>query len=595
MIIAIIVAYIQYLKTKHRFFLFLTLTWVFISLFTLFEILSYIFLSIPLFQLRIFFIIIGGFFLIHCVDSISRYHLDPIKTTIFGILSTILVITSYYIPNAIDDYTFPNGEKSFSSEGALVVSTSIVLLFIDILFLLYSLKMYLNSHQKIKKYALLNLIGAVIFGIIPTIAMATRFTLVVPGCGFVAASFGAIISTVAFAIQPKLRDVLLEISRDIRIQMRKQLEDQISDKEKQFQSLYTTMSEGVTVNKAVYNDKGELVDFIIEGVNPAYESLFKTAKMDAIGLKGSEAYEENYQFFLKSFDKAKTEKKPQVLEVSFQKIKKIFFISLFILPKEDQFANIFMDVTTERKKEEEQIKNDKIKSIGELAGGLAHGFNNILLSILGNIQLAKLSKSQNSNENITDFLNDAENAAFKGKEFANHFLTFAEGGAPIKKTINIGKMVRDGANVSQIDSNVKIDFNISKDLWLVDCDSSQIQQAINNIIINAKEAMPQGGTIDILASNVHLDEEIVPISPGNYVKITIKDNGVGIPPENIERIFDPFFSTKQREDQQRMGLGLTITHSIIKRHNGHINLRSKTDVGTTIEIYLPASENEFIN
>jgi len=331
MLIAFIIAYIQYSKTKHRTFLYLTLTWLNLSFFTLFEILSYIFLSIPFFQFRIFFVIIGGFFLIFCVDSISRYNIDPIKTTIFGILSILFVLTSYIpnfvdiIPNTIMDYKFTNGDKSFSSEGALRVSSTIVFFFIELNFLLYSLKLYLNSPQKIKKYAMLNLIGAIVFGIFPAIAMATRLTLVIPGCGIVAVSIGAIISTIALTIQPKLRDVLLEISRDIRIRMRKQLEDQISEKEEQYQSLYTTMSEGVSVNKVLHNDKGEIVDFLIDGVNPAYESLFKTAKMDAIGLKGSEAYGENYQIFLKRFDKAKTEGKPQVLEVSFQKIKKIFF------------------------------------------------------------------------------------------------------------------------------------------------------------------------------------------------------------------------------------------------------------------------------
>ncbi len=355
LIIAIIIAYIQYSKTKHRTFLYLTLTWINFSLFTLFEIISYIFLSIPLFQFRIFFIILSGFFLIFLVDSISRYNIDPIKTTIFGILSVLLVISSYlpnfveYIPDTIVDYTFPNLDSSFSSEGALRVFSSIIFAFIELNYLIYSFILYLKSPQNIKKHAMLNLIGAIIFGIFPAIAMATRLTLVIPGCGIVAVSIGAIISTIALTIQPKLRDVLIGISRDIRIQMRKQLEDQISEKEEQYQSLYTTMSEGVSVNKVIYNDKGEIVDFIIEGVNPAYESLFKTAKMDAIGLKGSEAYGENYQIFLKRFDKAKTEGKPQVLEVSFQKIKKIFFISLFILPKEDQFANIFMDVTAEEK------------------------------------------------------------------------------------------------------------------------------------------------------------------------------------------------------------------------------------------------------
>jgi len=601
MLIAIIIAYIQYSKTKHRTFLFLTITWLNLSLYTLFEILSYIFLSIALFQFRIFFVIIGGFFLIFCVDSISRYNIDPIKTTIFGILSILFVTTSYlpnfldYIPNTIIDYTFPNGDKSFSSEGLLVVFSSIVFLFIEFNYLLYSFILYLKSPQKIKKYAMLNLIGAIIFGIFPAIAMATRLTLVIPGCGIVAASIGAIITTIALSIQPKLRDILLEISRDIRIQMRKQLEDQISEKEEQYQSLYTSMSEGVTVNKVIYNDKAEIVDFIIEGVNPAYEKLFKTVKIDAIGLRGSEAYQEYYQIFLDRYDIAITEGKPQVLEISFQKIKKIFFISLFILPKENRFANIFMDVTAERTREEERIKRDKINSIGELAGGVAHGFNNLLLSILGNIQLAKLSNKPNSYDKIEDFLNEAQNAAIQGKDLANHFLTFAEGGAPIKKTLSIEKLLRYGAKLPLFGSNVDIDFNIREDLWLVDCDSSQIQQVINNLIINAKEAMPGGGKINISASNIYLDEESIPLSPGNYIIITVRDNGVGIPPENMETIFDPFFSTKPREDQQRMGLGLTITHSIIKRHNGHLNISSKVGVGTTIKIYLPASENESID
>jgi len=601
MLIAIIIAYIQYSKTKHRTFLFLTLTWINLSLFTLFEIFSYLFLSIPLFQIRIFFIILGGFFLIFLVDSISRYNIDPIKTTIFGILSVLLVITSYvpnfveHIPNTIVNYTFKNLDKSFSSEGVLRVFSSILFGFIELNYLIYSFVLYLKSPQKIKKYAMLNLIGAIVFGIFPVIAMATKLTLVIPGCGIVAVSIGAIISTIALTIQPKLRDVLLEISRDIRIQMRKQLEDQISEKEEQYQSLYTSMSEGVTVNKVIYNDKAEIVDFVIEGVNPAYEKLFKTEKLDAIGLNGSEAYKEYYQIFLDRYNIAKTEEKPQVLEISFEKLRKIFFISLFILPKEDRFANIFMDVTAERVREEERIKRDKINSIGELAGGVAHGFNNLLLSILGNIQLAKLSNTPNSYDKIAGFLNEAQNAAIQGKDLANHFLTFAEGGAPIKKTLSIEKLLRYGAKLPLFGSNVDIDFNIPEDLWLVDCDSSQIQQVINNLIINAKEAMPEGGKIDILSSNIHLDDESVPLSSGKYVIIRIKDNGVGIPPENMETIFDPFFSTKPREDQQRMGLGLTITHSIIKRHNGHLNISSKVGVGTTIKIYLPASENQSFN
>ena len=589
MIAAIIISYYQYLKTNHRTFLFLVLTWVSISFFTLFEILSYVFLSIPIFQFRIFFVIIGGFFLIMCVDSFSRYNVDPIKTTIFGILSTLLIITSY-IPGSIEPYTFSNGDKSFSSKGSLVFSTSLVFAFIEIMFLSYSIKLYLHSSSKIKKYALLNLFGAVIFGIIPTITMAFRLTLIIPGCGFIATSLGAVISSIAFAIQPKLRDVLLKISRDIRIQMRQQLEDQISEKELQYQALYSSMSEGVTVNRIISDNEGHINDYKIEGINPAYEKLFNTTKTQVIGKKGSEIFPENFQIFINYYNKAKKEEKPQVLEVTFQEIKKTFYVSIFLLSKEEEFAKIFMDITAEKREEEERIKNDKIKSIGELAGGLAHDFNNLLTSIIGNIQLAQLSNPKN--EEIFDFLNDAENAAMQGKDLANHFLTFAKGGAPIKKTLHIEKLLRDGARISLIGSNVKAKFNISEDLWLTDCDGGQIQQAFNNLLINAKEAMPEGGNIEICAKNENLNENSIPLELGRYIKISIRDHGIGIPRENIKRIFDPFFSTKMRKDQQGMGLGLTTTYTIIKRHNGHLNVRSQVGIGTTFEIYLPASEKQ---
>ena len=120
-------------------------------------------------------------------------------------------------------------------------------------------------------------------------------------------------------------------------------------------------------------------------------------------------------------------------------------------------------------------------------------------------------------------------------------------------------------------------------------------EAISNLLINAKESMLDGGNIEISAVNENLNEDSIPLQSGKYVKITIKDFGIGIPQENLDRIYDPFFSTKPREDQQGVGLGLTITHSIIKRHNGHLNITSKVGVGTTIEIYLPASDNQSTN
>jgi nitrogen-specific signal transduction histidine kinase/ActR/RegA family two-component response regulator len=269
-------------------------------------------------------------------------------------------------------------------------------------------------------------------------------------------------------------------------------------------------------------------------------------------------------------------------------------VSLFSLPTEGEFAVIFMDVTIQRLKAEEQIKSDKIKSIGELAGGLAHDFNNMLTSIMGNVQLAKYIIPEG--DEILAYLDDIEEASLQGKDLANHFLTFAKGGAPIKTTIKIGKLLQDSARISLIGSNITYKFQVLDEIWLIDCDAGQIQQVFNNLIINAKEAMPDGGQIVISATNFNVTHDAdLPLKEGKYVKIVIKDSGEGIAQENLQKIFDPFYSTKVRVDRKSMGLGLTTSYSIIRRHNGYINVLSQIGVGSTFEIFLPASEKLFID
>jgi PAS domain S-box-containing protein len=247
------------------------------------------------------------------------------------------------------------------------------------------------------------------------------------------------------------------------------------------------------------------------------------------------------------------------------------------------------DITEKKQLEQELLKIQKLESIGILAGGIAHDFNNLLTGILGNITLANANfKPQ---ECVYELLKEAENAAVRTKELAQQLLTFSRGGLPVKKTIHITKLIKDTARFTTRGTNIICKFNFADDLFAVDVDEGQIMQMINNIIINAIQAMPRGGIINIDARNSVVDaDRYLPLSPGKYVTISVKDNGVGIPKEHIDNIFDPYFSTKQRGT----GLGLTISYSIIKKHNGHISVESRLNQGAAFIIYLPASEKKVV-
>lgn len=244
----------------------------------------------------------------------------------------------------------------------------------------------------------------------------------------------------------------------------------------------------------------------------------------------------------------------------------------------------FRDVTEKRHMESELIKAQKLESIGILAGGIAHDFNNILTAVLGNVSLAKLYAGEQNK--ITSILAKAENAVLQAKELTHQLLTFSKGGAPVKKTASIAEIVQESANFILRGSKVQCEFEIDDDLWNVDVDTGQMSQVIQNLIINAEQAMPEGKHIQITISNVQLTENNIPSLPaGKYVKISILDEGVGISPENLEKIFDPYFTTKSTGT----GLGLTTTYSIIKRHGGHIKIDSEIGVGTAVHIFLHAS------
>ena len=249
---------------------------------------------------------------------------------------------------------------------------------------------------------------------------------------------------------------------------------------------------------------------------------------------------------------------------------------------------VFRDITEQLITEQELLKVKKLESVGVLAGGIAHDFNNILAAILGNLSLSLLDADLK--DETKTLLHEAEKASTRARGLTQQLLTFAKGGEPVKETASLGDVIQDSAQFILHGTNVACNFAIPEDLWLADIDKNQISQVIQNIVLNASQATPDGGLIQITCSNIDSPaREKAPLPRNrNYVKIEIRDNGIGIPAHIIERIFDPYFSTKQ----EGSGLGMTITHSIITQHGGLITVESRLKVGTKFTIYIPASNQE---
>ncbi len=246
---------------------------------------------------------------------------------------------------------------------------------------------------------------------------------------------------------------------------------------------------------------------------------------------------------------------------------------------------VFRDVTESARMEEELLKIKKLESVGVLAGGIAHDFNNILSAILGNINLALLYAGPDD-EKMQDLLREAEKASLRARGLTQQLLTFSKGGEPVKETASIAEVIRDSADFVLRGSAAKCEYRMTEDLWSVEIDTGQMSQVVQNVILNASHAMPRGGMIFIGGENVVIDgSQASPLPPGDFVRVTIRDGGIGIPADMIDKVFDPYFTTKQKGS----GLGLAITHSIIGKHGGLITIDSEQGVGSTVTIILPPS------
>ena len=251
-------------------------------------------------------------------------------------------------------------------------------------------------------------------------------------------------------------------------------------------------------------------------------------------------------------------------------------------------SKVARDITLHLQAETDRLVLNKLESTGILAGGIAHDFNNLLTVMLLNLEMAQMLKPLD--EELARYLEEARKSGLLARSLTAQLVTFSEGGRPIRTAMPLSGLIQDSVRLALSGARVQPEFSLAKDLWPAEVDEAQLGQVMRGIALNAREAMPEGGVVRVKADNVVLRAGEHPSLPaGDYVRVRLADQGPGISKEVLPKIFDPYFSTKQRGSRKGMGLGLTICHSIIHKHAGAIAVESAVGVGTTLSIYLPAA------
>lgn len=256
---------------------------------------------------------------------------------------------------------------------------------------------------------------------------------------------------------------------------------------------------------------------------------------------------------------------------------------LVTLHGERYLVGIFRDVSERRKAEAEREKAQRLEALGVLAGGIAHDFNNLLTAIAGNVSLARLRSARS--ESVTELLDDAEKAAYRARDLTQQLLTFAKGGHQARRTCTIGALVADASSFILRGSNAQLALAVAPDLWPIEADIGQIGQVVQNLVLNAAQSMPEGGVVSVTAENVESPSDAVPLASGRHVRISVVDRGCGIPADNIQSIFDPYFTTKNSGS----GLGLAVAQSIVRSHGGRIEVVSEVGAGSSFVVLLPVA------
>lgn len=256
-----------------------------------------------------------------------------------------------------------------------------------------------------------------------------------------------------------------------------------------------------------------------------------------------------------------------------------------------RMIGVARDITERRLLEEDLMKARKLEAVGTLAGGIAHDFNNLLAIIQGYVELIRLKTPFNSPAQAN--LSSIDRAITQGSELTKRLITFSIGGDPVRKLCDIREILNETSVIMLDAASLEHKYDLADEIWPIEVDIEQMRQAIRNLIVNAAEAMPEGGTLTIGAGNVIVRRrDLLPVPEGRYVRISVEDTGSGIPENDLPHIFDPYFSTKQRGQQKGMGLGLSVCYSIVSRHKGCISVSSQEGRGSAFHIYIPVQSQE---
>lgn len=327
-------------------------------------------------------------------------------------------------------------------------------------------------------------------------------------------------------------------------------------------------------------------------INRRYETLFHISKDEIIGKSDYEIFSKELADEFRANDMKVIEKRHPV-EFDEQAphddgLHEYISIKFPIFDSEGgvyAVCGVSTDITDRKRLEEELVKGQKLESIGILAGGIAHDFNNLMTGVIGNLSLVQSEVDMDGP--VFKRLIEIEKAAVLAQELTQQLLTFSKGGEPVKETLAVGQLIQESAFFALRGSIVSLDSHMPEDLWLADVDAGQIAQVVNNLVINAAQAMENGGYLKVIAENcIVTGDDNLPLKEGRYVAISFNDQGDGIPEDILPRIFDPYFTTKKKGS----GLGLATSYSIIKKHGGHIGVSSEQGAGTNFVVYLPASK-----
>ncbi len=526
MSIAFFLIFKSYHTSKHKILNLLSLTWFSLMFYMFFLAIGYLFLSPVLFRISLIFLVIAGLFLTLGLDLFIRYSYDAKKLMIYGSITTGVLMT-LFLPDAIVPTVFPSGMKSLKIETTkpLFLWTLILGCFTCIIYTYYCYQIYRKSPKNRKKSTSLTLIGGIIFGIVSLAGYILGLNKIIPGFLVLCLSLGALISSISFTIDPRLVRVLLTTSNNAKVKLRKQLEERLILSEERFQNLVENMDEIIyefdSHGNCVYTNQSHerlmgypIQDFSVQKI------------LDLIHIEDKDVF----SLMLKRVDEGKSSKniKTRVKSISGKFITFLSNVAPIINPLTKKITGSIVlarDIDKMEKSDLRLIRSQKMESIGKLAGGIAHDFNNFLQTILGYTEILLFDTDENS-ENY-DYIQKIKTAARNGANVTRQLLILSRKQEIELKPLNINDEILKINTLLKhsISKMIDIKLDLARNIKLINGDPTQIQQIIMNLVLNARDAMPNGGKLLIETQNIFLDSNFCEIhtdlTPGEYCNINI--------------------------------------------------------------------------